>query len=212
MLVCGPNDILPNLNPAKLSCNRARPQYALGGECPRSEPARVKSFGSCYGRPYSVYNVGRYVNELDEHQIEKVVDLAAPVSRVWRALTDHEEFGQWFRVRLDGPFKLGETTTGNITYPGYEHMKWFSVTERMEHERLFAFSWPPSAIDPDTTYDDDAKVTVEFRLQPSDNGTRLTITETGFLQFPESKRLEVLRSNKEGWDLQAENIAEYVKG
>lgn len=151
------------------------------------------------------------MNQLDQDRIEKVVDLAAPVSRVWRALTDHEEFGQWFRVRLDGPFKLGKTTTGNITYPGYEHMKWTSVTERMEHERLFVFSWLPSTIDPDTTYDDGAKVMVEFRQQPSVNGTRLTITETGFLQFPESKRLEVLRSNKKGWNRQAENIAEYVK-
>ena len=81
----------------------------------------------------------------------------------------------------------------------------------MDHEELFAFSWPPSAIDPDTRYtDDDAKVVVEFRLEPTDNGTRLTIIEKGFLQFPESKRLDVLRSNKEGWDIQAENIAEYV--
>ncbi len=150
------------------------------------------------------------MNQLDQDRIEKVVDLPAPVSRVWRALTDHEEFGQWFRVRLDGPFQLGETTTGNITYPGHEHMQWVSVTERIEPERLFAFSWPPAAIDPDTTYDDNAKVMVEFHLQPHDNGTRLTITETGFLQFPESKRLEVLQSNKQGWDLQAENIAAYV--
>ena len=74
---------------------------------------------------------------------EKVVDLAAPVSRVWRALTDHEEFGQWFRVRLDGPFQVGVTTTGNITAPGYEHVQWESLTEAMEHERLFVFSWPP---------------------------------------------------------------------
>ena len=64
----------------------------------------------------------------------------------------------------------------------------------------------------DTTYGDDAKVVVEFRLQPTDDGTRLTITEKGFLQFPESKRLEVLRSNQEGWDIQATNIAEYVAG
>ncbi len=150
------------------------------------------------------------MSQSDQDRIEKVVDLAAPVSRVWRALTDHEEFGQWFRVRLNGPFEVGKTTTGNVTYPGHEHMRWESVTEQMEPERLFAFSWPPSAIDPDTSYDDDAKVVVEFRLQPSENGTRLTITETGFLQFPESKRLEVLRSNQQGWDLQAENVAAYV--
>lgn len=152
------------------------------------------------------------MNQSDEDRIEKIVDLAAPVSRVWRALTDHEEFGQWFRVRLDGPFEIGATTTGNITYPGYEHVKWVSVTECMEHERVFAFSWPPSAVDPDTLYDDNAKVVVEFRLQPIENGTRLTITETGFLQFPESKRLEVLRSNEEGWNIQARNVANYVAG
>lgn len=152
------------------------------------------------------------MNPADQDRIEKVVDLAAPVSRVWRALTDHEEFGQWFRVQLDGPFREGVTNTGNVTYPGYEHMEWVSTTERLEPERLFAFSWPPRILDPDTTYGDDAKVVVEFRLEPSEIGTRLTIIETGFLQFPDSKRLEVLRSNTEGWDLQAQNIAAHVGG
>ena len=80
----------------------------------------------------------------------------------------------------------------------------------MEHERLSVFSWPPSAVDPDTIYDDDAKVLVEFHLQPTKQGTRLTITEKGFLQFPESRRLEILRSNKKGWDIQSQNVADHV--
>ena len=152
------------------------------------------------------------MNEANQDRIEKIVDLKAPVSRVWRALTDHEEFGTWFRVRLDGPFQVGVLTTGRITYPGYEHMKWESMTEQMVPEELFVFSWPPSTVDPETQYDAEAKVTVEFRLQPTSEGTRLTITESGFLQFPESKRLEVLRSNKEGWDIQAKNVAAHVAG
>ncbi len=152
------------------------------------------------------------MTEANQDRIETIVDLRSPVARVWRALTDHEEFGEWFRVRLDGPFQVGAVTTGRITYPGYEHMRWESVTERMVHERLFAFSWPPSAVDPDTEYDADAKVTVEFRLEATDKGTRLTITESGFLQFPELKRLEVLRSNQEGWDLQAKNVSAHVEG
>ena len=148
----------------------------------------------------------------DQDRIEKVVELAAPVSRVWRALTDHEEFGRWFRVRLDGPFEIGATTTGRMTYPGHEDVEWVSTTERLEPERVFAFSWPPSAVDPDTEYDKEAKVLVEFRLEPTDGGTRLTITESGFLQFPDAKRLEVLRSNAEGWDIQAKNVAAHVAG
>ena len=147
----------------------------------------------------------------DQDRIEKVVDLAAPVARVWQAITDHKQFGEWFRVRLDQPFEVGVTTTGNITFPGHEHVKWVSMTEQMDHERLFAFSWPPSAVDPDNDYDADAKVRVEFRLEPTASGTRLTITESGFLQFPEAKRLEVLRSNTAGWDIQAKNVSGHVE-
>jgi uncharacterized protein YndB with AHSA1/START domain len=131
---------------------------------------------------------------------------------VWQAITNHEEFGQWFHVRLDNPFEEGRTTTGQITYPGHEDMKWVSITERLDHEKLFVFSWPPGDADPDNEYDDAAKVTVEFRFEPTDTGTRLTITESGFLQFPEAKRLEILRSNTEGWNIQAENIRSYVTG
>ena len=151
--------------------------------------------------------------DTQEHQdrIVRIVELAAPVARVWKALADHEEFGAWFRVRLDGPFEVGKTTTGTMAYPGCEHMKWESVTERMDPERVFAFSWPPSAIDPDTEYAPDAKVRVEFRLEPTESGTRLTITEQGFLQFPETKRLEILRSNIDGWDTQACNITAHVE-
>ncbi len=149
----------------------------------------------------------------DRDRIAKVVDLAAPVARVWRALADHDEFGAWFGVRLDGPFRVGESTVGRLTQPGLEHVEWVSVTERMDHERLFVFSWPPSALDPETVYGADAKVLVEFLLEPTDSGgTRLTITETGFLQFPDSCRADALRSCREGWDMQAKNIAAHVGG
>ncbi len=152
------------------------------------------------------------MTEANQDRIEKIVDLAAPVARVWQALTDYKEFGRWFRVRLDGPFEVGAISTGRITHRGHEHMKWESLTEQIVHERLFAFSWPPSTIDPETEYDAGAKILVEFRLQPTVKGTRLTITESGFLQFPDAKRREVLRSNKQGWDTQANNVAAHVAG
>lgn len=147
----------------------------------------------------------------DQDRIEKTVDLAAPVAQVWRALTDPGEFGAWFRVRLDNGFAVGETTTGTMTYPGHEHVKWVSVTEAMDHEHLFSFSWSPSAVDPDTEYGETAKVLVEFRLNSIESGTRLVITESGFQQFPEPKRLEILRSSSEGWDTQVDNVKSHVE-
>ena len=79
-------------------------------------------------------------------------ELNAPISRVWLALTDHREFGTWFRVRLDGQFVPGQVSRGQITYPGYEHIRWEAIVQRMEPERLFSFTWHPYAIDPNEDY------------------------------------------------------------
>ena len=150
------------------------------------------------------------MNVRDQDRIEVVTELVASPARVWQALTDHQEFGTWFHVHLNEPFRLGETTTGHITYPGYEHMQWVSVTETLESERHFAFSWPPGTLDPETEYEADAKVLTEFRLEPTALGTQLTITESGYLVFPEEKREGFLTQNLEGWSLQIRNIAEHL--
>jgi uncharacterized protein YndB with AHSA1/START domain len=99
-------------------------------------------------------------------RIEKTVELKAPVSRVWRALTDHREFGSWFRVRLEGPFVPGQVSRGRITYPGCEHYRWEAVVQKMEPERLFSFTWHPYAIDQSQDYSGEAPTLVEFTLDP----------------------------------------------
>ena len=73
------------------------------------------------------------------NRIERRIELHAPLSRVWRALTDFREFGNWFRAKLDGPFAEGQVSRGHITYPGYEHLPWEAVVQKMEPERLFSF-------------------------------------------------------------------------
>ena len=58
-----------------------------------------------------------------ENQIEKEIEIAAPVNRVWIALTDSRQFGEWFMTKMDGPFAAGQPVSGQITYPGYEHLR-----------------------------------------------------------------------------------------
>ena len=100
-----------------------------------------------------------------QDKIEKRIELNAPVARVWHALTDHREFGEWFRVALDGPFVPGQTSRGHITHPGYEHVKWEAVIQKMEPERLFSFTWHPYAVDPNVDYSKETPTLVEFRLE-----------------------------------------------
>src|SRR5687767_5405239 len=143
-------------------------------------------------------------------RIEKTIQLRAPVSRVWRALTDAKEFGQWFRVHLTEPFAVGATVRGNITYPGYEHLKMEVVVERMEPERLFSFRWHPAAVDPNTDYSGEERTLVEFRLEEVGGGTRLTVVESGFDRIPASRRDEAFRMNEGGWEEQMQNVERHV--
>lgn len=145
------------------------------------------------------------------NSIEKTIELNSPIERVWRALTDHNEFGAWFRVKLDGPFLPGEVTTGRITFAGYEHVKWEATVKQMEAPRLFSFTWHPYAVDPDVDYSKEAPTLVEFRLEPTATGTRLTITESGFDALPDHRRPDALRMNEGGWSVQIKNIQAHVQ-
>ena len=143
-------------------------------------------------------------------RIEKRIELKAPVARVWRALTDYREFGEWFRVKLDGPFVPGEVSRGNITHPGYEHVRWEATVKEMQPERLFSFTWHPYAVDPNVDYSEETPTLVEFRLQPIANGTLLVITESGFDKIPPLRRSEAFRMDDGGWTGQLKNIERHV--
>jgi uncharacterized protein YndB with AHSA1/START domain len=145
-----------------------------------------------------------------DNRIEKRIELKAPLARVWRALTDHREFGEWFQVRLDGPFVAGQVSRGQITYPGYEHLQWEAVVQTMEPERLFSFTWHPAAVDPKVDYSKETPTLVEFRLEKTKNGTLLVLTESGFDKIPSARRLEAFRGNDSGWAQQMKNIESYV--
>ena len=143
--------------------------------------------------------------------IEKSIELNAPVARVWRAVTDYREFGAWFRVRLDGPFEVGKEARGNILYPGYEHITWKAIIKEIREPELFSFTWHPYAIDPNVNYSDEKPTLVEFRLQPTKTGTKLTVTESGFENIPAHRRPEAFRMNDGGWAAQVQNIKNHVE-
>jgi len=143
-------------------------------------------------------------------RIEKTVELRAPVSRVWRALTDHKEFGQWFRVRIDGPFVPGQVSRGNITYAGYEHVKWEAVIQKVKPEHYFSYTWHPYAVDRDRDYSAEPSTLVEFTLEKIATGTRLRVVESGFERLPSNRRDEAFRMNEGGWSAQMQNIARHV--
>jgi uncharacterized protein YndB with AHSA1/START domain len=166
-------------------------------------------------------------------KIEKRITLRAPLSRVWHAITDAQEFGRWFGVTLVGPFIPGKPIEG--TFEGkldeaviIEYQKQlglppsgvklpekalvFCTVERVEPERYFSFRWIPYGIDAEVDPENEPTTLVEFRLEPIQEGTLLSIVESGFDRIPAHRRARAFRMNEGGWAAQTENVRKYVEG
>ena len=145
-------------------------------------------------------------------RIERSVMIKAPRSRVWRAISNAGEFGDWFGVNFKGKaFVPGKSTLGKITYPGYEHLTMEVMVEQVEPERLLSWRWHPAAIDPKVDYSQEPTTLVVFELKDAEGGTLLTVVESGLDKIPLSRRAEAFRLNSSGWDQQMVFVKKHVE-
>ena len=144
-------------------------------------------------------------------RIERKVLLQASRARVWQALSNAEEFGSWFGVRLKGQsFAPGQRTHGQVTHPGYEHLVFEVWIERVEPERLLSWRWHSAPLDKDADYASEPTTLVTFKLEDAAGGTLVSVVESGFDAIPPDRRLGAFRENSEGWDAQMKNIEKHV--
>ena len=154
-------------------------------------------------------------------RIEKEVLLRAPLERVWRAISDADEFGRWFGVRFDGPFVAGASVTGVITPTSVDEQvarmqephagmsdTWQIVA--IEPQRRLAFRWHPFAVESGADYSQEPTTLVDFTLDETPDGVLLRIVESGFDAIPADRRASAFEANSEGWAKQTELIRKYL--
>jgi uncharacterized protein YndB with AHSA1/START domain len=158
---------------------------------------------------------------MDTDRIEKRILLNAPLERVWRALSDSNEFGTWFGVKFDGPFAPGAVMHGVIVpttvdaevakgQKAYEGKAFEIVIEQMEPERLFSFRWHPFAVEPGVDYSAEPTTLITFALEQTADGVMLTVTESGFDRIPLARRAKAFAANEQGWGMVVQLIAKYL--
>jgi uncharacterized protein YndB with AHSA1/START domain len=158
---------------------------------------------------------------MNTDRIEKKILLRAPRKRVWRALADSTEFGSWFGMKFDGPFKPGALIRGVIApttvnaevakaQKEYEGLAFEITIEEMEPERLFSLRWHPFAVERGVDYSAEPTTLVVFALEEVANGVMLTVTESGFDQIPLARRTKAFTSNEQGWGMMVKLFEEYL--
>ena len=135
-------------------------------------------------------------------RIERVVELPHPPTKVWQALTTAEGLGAWF----------GNEATIDLRPGGLARMRWaegFTAqmrVERVEEPTVFGFTWGIYGL----PEDDPRRTYVEFTLEPSGPGTRLTVAESGFAQLPADAYGKAYDGNVDGWAEELGELAAYL--
>jgi uncharacterized protein YndB with AHSA1/START domain len=156
-------------------------------------------------------------------RIEKSILLKAPRARVWRALTDYREFGEWFGLRCDAPFTPGATVPYVIVpttvdaevaqaQEPYRDMAFELAIEQIVPERLFSFRWHPGPLEGGVSPSDGPTTLVTFVLEEAPGGVRLTVTESGFDAIPLARRAKASTENEQGWKMVMTLVEKYLAG
>jgi uncharacterized protein YndB with AHSA1/START domain len=157
---------------------------------------------------------------MDTNEIRKQVLIHAPIDRVWRAISNADEFGIWFGVRFDSSFEPGKAMTGACTptrvdpevaakQKDFEGARFEITVEEMLFEKRFSFRWHPFAVDPNVDYSSEPMTLIVFELEDTDDGVQLTVTESGFNAIPEHRRAQAFQANEGGWSLVVTLVKRY---
>lgn len=145
--------------------------------------------------------------------IHKQVTIGVPIERAWQAIGNAEEFGRWFGIDFAGqPLTPGADVSATITDPPeYAGVRFPISVVAVEPPRRLAFRWHPGDPDDPESATEGPTTLVEFILERSDQGTLLTLSESGFDAIPADRRARALASNDEGWSIQVERIRNYLQ-
>jgi len=135
-------------------------------------------------------------------RIERTVEIAHPPAKVWAALTTADGLSAWF----------GQQAAIDLQPGGAAWMKWDSGhtahmrVERVEEPKVFGFTWHIYVL----PEDDPRRTYVEFTLEETGAGTRLTMVESGFAQLSEEAYREAYEGNAGGWVSELGELVDYL--
>lgn len=136
--------------------------------------------------------------------ITRVLDLAHPQEKVWDALTTLDGLTGWFGSHAEGKVAPGEDVL--MRWEQYDNGEQTLGIKVVDPMSVFAYCWGISAApagDPRRTY-------VEFVLEPTTGGTRLTVTESGFAQLPDEWLEKSYEGNTDGWRAELGELVAYL--
>jgi uncharacterized protein YndB with AHSA1/START domain len=148
----------------------------------------------------------------DQDSIFCEIDIAAPPSRVFEALTTSDQLMRWFTdascpvkfwqmdARLGGRYSYA-TEKGNFVVNGVSEFHCHGEILEFDPPRLLVYSWIGNWHN-----DPQRKTVVRWELTPIANGTHVTVTHSGLAQGPEARK-----DYSSGWSGVVEKLKQFTE-
>ncbi len=141
--------------------------------------------------------------DVEAFSVSRTVVIAAPLSKVWRAITDPEHIAKWAGSHASiSALEVGGA--GTWIFEGYGTVP--LVIEEVDPPQSIAYRWG-NLTSPDI--DPVASTVFRFALAPVEGGTELTVVETGFqnLEDPPAR----MEDNRGGWTSEIDELIAYLE-
>jgi len=147
---------------------------------------------------------GGEASTIDEQTftVTRSISIAAPIEKVWRAITEPGHISRWFgQTVFDG---AGRGAQGTMTFEGHDAVP--IRIEQIDAPRVVTYRWcNDNALDsPPSTLDEAHSTVFTFTLEVEGAGTRLTVIEAGFEST--SAPLLNLQRHRVGWDEELDKL------
>ncbi|MCS0498548.1 SRPBCC domain-containing protein [Protaetiibacter mangrovi] len=140
--------------------------------------------------------------------VRRTIRIAAPIEKVWHAVTEPEHISRWFGITvLDG---AGVGASGTMTFEGYGAVP--IRVEAIDEPHSVSYRWgndDAAGSLPERVVDDTSTV-FTFTLAEVDDGTELTVVETGFENT--SDPLSNVRDHRTGWTDELDKLVALLEG
>lgn len=147
---------------------------------------------------------------MTEDRIEREISIAAPVDRVWAALTEPEHVRRWFSPGSAPSIDLREGGIMRLDHGEYGVFPTKIV--KLDPPHYLAYRWASAY--PGVVADEQNSTLVEFTLAPDGDGTRLRLVESGFaaLAIPEDMLGNASHeSHSGGWTAKVAELRDYAE-
>jgi uncharacterized protein YndB with AHSA1/START domain len=147
------------------------------------------------------------VADHDTLTVRRTIQIEAPVAKVWTAVTDPAHISRWFGQAAFAGSTAG--SLGTLTWPDRDPIP--VRIEAVDEPRMVSYRWSnddASGTAPEVL-DEQHSTVFTFTLEPSGDGTRLTVVESGFEAT--SDPAANLEDHRGGWDSELDKLVAFVE-